>query len=49
MNVRRHDPAPPGRPQPGDLPVEPDEGPGPPHGAHEEEDEQQETPAPSLG
>ncbi|WP_157131627.1 hypothetical protein [Piscinibacter gummiphilus] len=43
---RRHEPPPPGRPEPGELPVEPDQGAIPPPG--EEEDEQQEkTPAPT--
>ena len=45
---RRHEPLPPGLPEPGELPVEPDRGAIPPPGAGEEEDEQQEkTPAPT--
>ncbi|WP_157604241.1 hypothetical protein [Rhizobacter sp. Root1221] len=36
---RRHDPAPPGKPEPGELPVEPDQGAFPPPGSSEEEDE----------
>ena len=37
---RRHEPVPPGKPeQPGELPVEPDQGAIPPPGSSEEEDE----------
>ena len=37
--IRRHEPVPPGRPEPGELPVEPDQGAIPPPGQSEEADE----------
>ena len=43
--THRHDPAPPGKPQPGELPVEPDRGALPPGAL--EEDDPADTPVPT--
>lgn len=40
----RHDPRPPGKPEPGELPVEPDEGALRPPGAPEEDEHAQPVP-----